>query len=60
VALGILRQVARLRRAVPPHPRDESGAAGRDGRLRDAADVRSRADAQDAATAARRRLGRDR
>jgi hypothetical protein len=56
VHLGLLRQVARLRRRQSPSGGGERAGEGSGDRLRDAEDARSRADAQRAAASARRNL----
>lgn len=57
--LHLLRQAARLRRRQLHDARDAEPHRGADNRLRDAEDARTRADAQLAAAAARRRLDGD-
>ena len=57
--LRLLRQAARLRRRQLQDARDADPDRGSDNRLRDAEDARTRADAQLAAAAARRRLDDD-
>ena len=54
--LRVLRQVARARRREVQSADAEPTTAGAEARLRDATDARSRADAQLAAAAARRRI----